>query len=885
VKNKVQYFLKLVCAILVLMLVDGCKTTKNTALHRGWHNMNARYNGYFYSKENMKETFKKLNKQNKDDFSKPIPLFVYPDNIAAKSYFGDFDKTIKKSSSVIQRHAIVNKKTKEEIANACRWIDENYMLIGQAHLYKRDYFSALEVFEYVSKKYPNPEAKYNGMLWMIRTNNEIGSLSLSELTIDELRNAKDFPTDKSYQKQLAMATADFHIKRNDYSPAIKQLTKAIGLTKNKKEKARSLFVLAQLYESTGDTKKAAQFYAMVPGYHPNYEMVFNAQIKRATLIDINNVVDLKTVKKQLLKMLKDAKNIEYKDQIYYTLANISHKENDIPQTISYLNNSVRTSVSNNTQKALSYLKRADIHFEKLDYTKAQADYDSTMSFLPKDFPNYTSIDSKRKNLTVLVTNLRTIALEDSLQRLAKMNETDRNNYIDKLIAKTEEEEQKKEEEKQNELTQLQNQQTANPQQNNTTGTNSSWYFYNQTTVSFGVAEFNKRWGIRKLEDNWRRSEKDQVLVANTADNDDDDDDIIDSAAVATNGANAKKNKNNKKDRAYYLKSIPLTAEAIDKSNTKIVDAYYNAATIYKEQLQNNKKAIETFEELNSRFPDNKHQLSAYYQLYRTFLTMNNTAKAEHYKTLILTNYANTEFAKIIKNPDYAKDIAATKSEVENFYTATYQLYIDGNYAQALSNCQKADSSYSKSALMPQFAFIKALCIGRTQDINSFESALTQITIKYPKEPVKEKAQEMLELIKKQKNPETAILTDTSQIAKYEFKQDGEYYWVAVIENGKGDINKFKIALSDINSQTFSIDQLSITSMFLDATHQMVTVKQFNGKNKAMDYFTFMKSNQFAYTDLVSGTYKTFIISAENYSIFYKSKNIEAYDQFFTQNYK
>jgi len=885
VKNKVQFFLNLLGIIVLLLLLGSCKTTKNTALHRGWHNMNARYNGYFYSKENMKETFKKLNKQYKDDFSKPIPLFVYPDNIAAKSYFGDFDKTIKKSSSVIQRHAIVNKKTKEEIANACRWIDENYILIGQAHLYKRDYFSALEVFEYVSKKYPNPEAKYSGMLWMIRTNNEIGSLSLSELTIDELRNAKDFPTDRSYQKQLAMATADFHIKRNDYSPAIKQLTKAIGLTKNKKEKARSIFVLAQLYEITGDTKKAAQFYTMVPGYNPSYEMVFNAQIKRATLTDINNVADLKTVKKQLQKMLKDAKNIEYKDQIYYTLASISHKENDLPQTISYLNSSIRTSVTNNSQKALSYLKRADIYFEKLEYTKAQADYDSTITFLPKDYPDYANIDSKRKNLTVLVTNLKTIALEDSLQRLAKMNENERNNFIDKLITKIEEDELKKEEEKQAELTQLQNQQSTTSNQQNNTGTNSSWYFYNQTTVSFGVSEFNKRWGVRKLEDNWRRSEKDQVLVANTAEDDSDNDN--DSTAIASNGKNKDKNnnKNNKKDRAYYLKNIPLTPEAIGKSNTKIIDAYYNAGTIYKEQLQNNKKAVETFEELNTRFPENKHLLSTYYQLYRSFLTMNNPSKAEYYKNLILTKYADTEFAKIIKNPDYAKDIAATKSEVENFYNTTYQSYIDGNYTQALANCMKADSSYSRSTLMPQFAFIKALCIGRTQDINSFESALTQITIKYPKEPVKEKAQEMLDLIKKQKNPETAIQTDTTQAAKYEFKQDGEYYWVAIIENGKGDINKFKIALSDINSQTFSIDQLNITSMFLDATHQMVTVKSFNGKNKAMDYFSFMKSNQFAYTDLVVGTYKTFVISAENYSIFYKNKNIEAYDQFFTQNYK
>src|SRR6185295_13812027 len=110
-------------------------------------------------------------------FSKLIPLFVYTDNQTSKNYYADFDKTIKKSSVVIQHHAIKDKRTKEEIPNACRWIDENYMLIGQAHFYKRDLFSALEAFEYVSKTYKNQKAKYSGLLWMMHADNEIGSYS------------------------------------------------------------------------------------------------------------------------------------------------------------------------------------------------------------------------------------------------------------------------------------------------------------------------------------------------------------------------------------------------------------------------------------------------------------------------------------------------------------------------------------------------------------------------------------------------------------------------------------------------------------------------------------------------------------------------------------
>lgn len=870
------------------VVLAACSTTKNTVMHRGWHNMNARYNGYFYSKENTKETVKKIEKANKDDFNKIVPLFVYPDNTTAKNYYADFDKTIKKSSVVIQRHAITKKKSKEEIPNACRWIDENYMLIGKAHFYKRDYFSALEAFEYVSKKYPNPEAKYGAMLWMIRTNNEIGSYSSSEPIIDEIRNAKDFPKDRSYVREYAAVTADFYIKRGDYAPAIKHLTKAITLTKNKKTRARYTFVLAQLYEKAGDTKKASQLYGMVPKLHPySYDMEFNAKINSAKLYDIGSS-DIKAVKKQLMRMLKDDKNNEFQDQIYYVLADIAYKENNIPQALTYLDLSIRNSISNNTQKALAYLKRADIYFDKTDYKPAEANYDSTMTFLPKEYPNYEQISEKKKNLTVLVTNLKVISLEDSLQVLAKMSEHDRNAAIDKIIARIEEDERRQEEEKQT----LENnllQQSLNPAAP-TPGTNTgAWYFYNPATVSFGVGEFNKKWGQRKLEDNWRRSQKDQAMAL-----DENPEAPVDSADMAaadgkSPGA-AKGNKSNKKDRAYYLKSIPLTQDALAKSNGKILDAYYNVGSIYKEQLQNNAKSVEAFEELLKRYPENKYKLSSYYQLYRIYLAMNNQPKSDFYKNKLLTDYPDSEYAKIIKNPDAAKDMAASRNVVEKFYSETYQLYSDGRYTEALANCLQADTTYAKSYLMPQFSFLKALCIGRTQDIDAFERALVQVTIKYPKEPVKAKAQEMIDLIKKQKNPPAVAEVkdapkDTVAKPKFVFNEVGDYYWVVIVENGKGDINKFKAGISDLNESTFGSMELSVSSVFLDITHQLISVKSFDGKARAMDYFNFMKENKAAFKDLLPGTFQSFIISSENYPIFYKDKNVEEYQTFFTRNFK
>ncbi len=876
-----------------LFLLIACTTKKNTFVHRGWHNMNARYNGYFYSNEYIKESIKKVEKANQDDFIKLLPIFIYPDNKSAKKYYSDFDKTIKKSSTCIQRHAIINPKNKEEIPNACKWIDENYMLIGKSHFYKRDFFSALEMFEYVSKKYPNPEAKYPGMLWMIRTNNEIGSLSKSELIIDDLRNAKDIPKDNTFQAEFAAVWADFYVKKEDYHGAITLLTRAIALTKKKQVKARYTFVLAQLYEKIGDNAKASQYYSMVPGMHPSYDMEFTAKIKLGKLFDAQSG-DSKLIKKQLMKMLRDDKNTEFRDQIYYALAEIANKENDIPLALTYLDKSIRESVSNKTQKALSYLKRADIYFDKTNYKSAEANYDSAMTFLPKDYPDYSVIETKKKSLTSLVANLNVIALEDSLQHLAKMSEKERDAVIDKMIAKVEEEEKMKEEAKQEQLNNplpLPSNQTT-PPPGQSSGSN-AWYFYNPTTVTFGVGEFSKKWGSRKLEDNWRRSEKEQEVSSAAVE----DTTPLDSADSKDNAIAENKGQKNKKDKNYYLKNIPFTAEALTKSNTKIIDAYYNIGSIYKEQLLNYTKSVETFEELLKRYPDNKYKLACYYHLYRTYLAMNDGTKSDYYKNLLLNNYPDSEYAKIIRTPGYAKIAMANKSQVEKFYAETYQLYSEGKYTATILNCQTADTMYSKNYLMPQFDYVKALSIGRTRDIDAFERALTQVTIKYPKEPVKDKAQEMLDLIRKQKNqgtivPDSAkkstatILADTMPVKpKFIFKEDGEYYWLVIVENGKGDINKFKTTLSDMNEESFGTQELTISSVFLDIAHQLVSVKIFDGKKQAMDYYDFFKDNKEAFADLVEGTFQSFIISAENYTTFYKDKNIVEYQQFFSKNFK
>ena len=103
--------------------------------------------------------------------------------------------------------------------------------------------------------------------------------------------------------------------------------------------------------------------------------------------------------------------------------------------------------------------------------------------------------------------------------------------------------------------------------NNTSG--GKWYFYNPATLSFGLSEFRKIWGKRKLEDDWRRKDKKIVNVFEI------DSIASDSVEVVTQ---------NKKDPNYYLEKLPKTEEDLAISNEMIKESTYQAGVIYKNEF-------------------------------------------------------------------------------------------------------------------------------------------------------------------------------------------------------------------------------------------------------------------------------------------------------------
>ena len=872
---------------MLILLSPACSTKKNKWNRRAYHNLTAHYNGYYNGQVSLNEAIQEIKEAHKDDYTQVLDVFQLATSEDVKASAPKLDRAIMKASVVIHRHSMYFGK-KENV----KWVYYSYMMIGQARFYKHEYGIAKQVFQYVSTKYPKEDVKYDARMWIAMVQGIQGDYDAAISNLDGIKNrVAQGMTSKDVYRTLPMAYADVYIKAKNYEAAIPYLKQAIDRNRNKKTRARLLFILGQVQQERGMLKGASKFYARVLKNNPSYEMDFNARIKMA---ECYTGGDSKEVYKQLNKMLKDIKNEEYKDQIYYALAQVALQEKHTKEAMDYLKKSVETSVSNNKQKAFSALQLAGLYFDKKQYPLAQAYYDSTMLFLPKDYPKYDELNNRKNILTDLVTNLLIVQTEDSLQKMARMTVSQRNRMIDNIIEELKYQEKKAKEEERERQENMQFLESNRQGPRSVTGTGSTkWYFYNTASLSAGRTEFLKKWGNRKLEDNWRRSNKQQTMENPEVVGGEDGDE--DGAGGKAKQDSSRKEITDKHKREYYLQNVPLTAEQMDSSNARIQKALFAMGVIYKEKLRNEDEAATSFETLIDRYPKGHYTPQAYYHLYQLYNNQGISSEANRYKKLLINEYPESDYAKILQDPKYFEKLAKEANKAKDFYKKTYQLYLSGNYGQVKKNNEIAKTNYAtKKDLLAKFEMLNALSVGKTsKDTAVFITALTVVVNKYPDSDVRKVAEDII----KRLNEGPSKMAGAGEGGKgsggeaqetsntiYVYDANEKHMFMILADQRNVKIRELSKRLSNHNRKYFALNNLKVTSLPINENMLLISVSEFNNKEEALDYFKTIRRNTVLYGMIkrIGGNY--FVISDGNYRRLYKSKDLLGYRKFFEKYY-
>ncbi|WP_255495409.1 tetratricopeptide repeat protein [Dysgonomonas sp. 521] len=840
---------------------------------RFYHSVNTRYNIHYNADIAYKESLEAKERNREDNLSQLLHIFPQNSSDSVSSSSGSFTTTIDKTTKAIKLHSIKARPKRDpnrrNDADYQAWLrqkeftpfmDQVWLLLAKAEFQDGNYLQSVSTFLYITKIYSsNPDIVAECQLWIARAYTEMGWMYEAGNVLHKMEIDGGPP--EKHKGLYSLVKANYLVYNNEYQAAVPQLELAIKKEKNKLQQIRMKYLLGQLYAQMGDKEKADKAFASVKGMSTPYKYTFNAQLQQVKLDDS---LDKTKALSKLSGMTKGSKNKEYLDQVYFAIGDIYLEKKDSVKAIDNYKLAVEKSTRNGYDKAMVQVRLGDIYFTRREFVLAQPCYSEALPLLAKSHDDYPRVALRSGVLDELVVFVKTVQEQDSLQHLAQLPEDERLQIINDKIEKLrkEDEKQKKEEETQKRIEEradrisswddiqeslLEPQKQTTVAQIPTQQSTGSFYFYNEQAVNQGKVAFQQRWGNRKLEDDWRRRNKQSTGFSDMDLANETDSVHTDIAELKTPDGDTDNSKNVIEDVYsvdYYLQQLPLTLEAIEESNELIENALYNMGLIYKDKLGDIALAIDAFNMDIYRFPNTPNLEEIYYQLLLIYMRLGDRDMMATYRSRLMNYFPSGKYAGPVSQPDYEWNFRHMANLQDSLYNEAYSAYKRADVATVRRNYTAMDTKYPFTDLMPNFTLLNALTYAQVRDAGNLEISLTDLVKKYPKSDVTPLASDILDRIKDGKillsdgSPITdfdwskayesadSLLASKGKVLQYSDTLDVPYMLLLMFKPRTIDRNELLYQVADYNFSNYVIQTFDL-SFDTDPPYEVLQMKGFN----------------------------------------------------------
>ncbi len=850
-------------------IAQSCSRKKDTFINRNFHALGTRYNILFNGDLALERGKENVNNEFTENFWELLPVERMTVNedifLPGQSKNADFDRAEEKAIKAIQKHGM-NIDGKEKNYQ----IDEAYLLLGKARYFDQRFVPALAAFNNILNKYPTSNKINQVKIWREKANMRLDN---SEIAIKKLKRLLE--EEELVGQDLADATATLaqaYINLKSKDSALIQLGIASEHTKLKNEKARYHFIRGQLYNEFKEKDSANMEFDAIIDMHRQIPRSFyiNAHLEKSNNFDEDNG-DLIEFKEYLTDLEENRENRPFLDKIYYRIAEFHHNKALDSLSEAYYNKSLRKT-SDKYLRSLNYETLGNMYFDRNIYKTAGAYYDSTMTAMVQNSKPFRIIKRKRENLDDVIYYEGIAQVNDSILYIISLPKEEQlaiyTAHAEQLKIKMLEEEKLKAEEtergknniaantnKQNNFDTANAKAAGNPRgmpgNISTSGANSSFYFYNPTTVAYGKNEFVKIWGQRKLQDNWRFSNQRASIKSSGID-----------VIAATSAEDEQFNPET------YLTSLPTKQTEIDSIFKERNFAYYQLGIIYKEKFKEFELAKAKLEALLEHNPEDRLILPSKYNLYRIYVELGLNRKAEAIKSDIVANYPDSRYAEILLNPE--SELAKDENSPEAIYTKLYKQFENQEYAEVITTAEAQIKRLEGDDFVPKFEILKASAKGRLYGFEAYKEGIDYIALSYPNTEEGKKAQYLL----KEAVPE---------LAKKEFVADDVAQYFNVIyqfdKNSGEDIETFMKTLDEEIEKKIKYFDLTTSKDVYDENTIFVVVHGLKSIQGASGFAQLLQSYELGGNGKIEKpkiTKDYFAISSPNYAIIQRHKNLNAY---------
>ena len=742
------------CMLLLLIaVVTGCSTSRNNAVSRSYQSLVTRYNVYFNGNEAYKKGYEAQEKAKKDNLLEILDLYPISDEKVRSTGSSDFDIAIEKSQKAVKLHSIsVKPKKKQGTPTPSEKSYQNkneynpflwhaWFLMADAQRQKGEFIEAASTYSYISKLYfDEPEIVAEAQYKIAQCYSELGWNYESEELFQ--RSGQTWTGLKRHQDYQARYASHL-LKQERYEESIPLLEEALnrkGLSKT--QRIREKYLLAQLYKATGRTQDAYNMFGKVLRMSPPHEIEFHARIQQTETMARNG--NVRKIMKKLKRMERDPNNKESLDQIYYAMGNVFILRGDTATALEYYNAGVEKNQKSTPEKGILLLTMANLYWEMADYPNASRCYSQAVGMIGSTHKEYNTVKLRSEVLEDLVKCSQTIKLQDSLQWLATLPDDRLYKILDQVIENVKEQERLQEERRLKEEKE-EAQKGTNAQMSisaNDKEASGEWYFYNNNAVERGKKEFAKQWGDRKLEDNWRRSNKTTLApISQVLEPTDTLDPALlsDSLIVISDSIKGLEAETDPHKREYYISLIPYTQEDKAKSDQLISEALLEQGIIYKDRLMEYPSAEKSLVRITTDYPQSEQADKAYYNLYLMYSLWGRNIEADSCRARMQRLYPLSDYTIMVCDSDYIDNARYGKHREDSIYAVTYNAFRQGNHMIVRNNCEVSATKYPKGQHRAKFMFLDAALELQAGQVDTFLVKLKEIVSKYPQNEISQLA--------------------------------------------------------------------------------------------------------------------------------------------------
>ena len=321
---------------------------------------------------------------------------------------------------------------------------------------------------------------------------------------------------------------------------------------------------------------------------------------------------------------------------------------------------------------------------------------------------------------------------------------------------------------------------------------------------------------------------------------------------------------------------------------------YHLGFLYMDRLSDLPRSIESYEQLDTRYPGNKKELPTWYALYKMNMDLHNEEQALVYKGKIFDKYPTSSYAEFINDPAYFEKLQAQEKNASDFYSKTYDAFEQGQFYRVKMNTERAMVLYeSDTAFMPRFAFLHAVAQGRLVSIDTMAFALYDLVRTYPESSITPYARNVLENINEEYHLGLVLTNlddknggeqpEVKKASPYTYEPNAEHFVMIVCDSKTVRIDPLLVRISDFNKKEHRTRSFNVKNLVLDEGHNIITIGNFENESKASDYITSMFLGDYVFGGIDKTKYTITPISQKNYPVFYQSKDLGEYTTFINES--